>query len=40
MGPSQAEEMIRDAYTMGADEGVILSDRNLRERMFWQPLMR
>ena len=27
MGPSQAEEMIRDAYTMGADEGVILSDR-------------
>lgn len=27
MGPSQAEEMIRDAYSMGADEGVILSDR-------------
>ena len=27
MGPPQAEEMIRDAYTMGADEGVILSDR-------------
>ena len=22
MGPPQAEEMIRDAYTMGADEGV------------------
>lgn len=40
MGPPQAEEMIRDAYTMGADEGVILSDQNLRERMFWQPLMR
>lgn len=27
MGPAQAEEMIRDAYTMGADEAVILSDR-------------
>ena len=27
MGPPQAEEMIRDAYTMGADEGVILSGR-------------
>ena len=27
MGPPQAEEMMRDAYTMGADEAVILSDR-------------
>ena len=27
MGPSHAEEMMRDAYTMGADEAVILSDR-------------
>ena len=27
MGPKQAEEMIRDAYAMGADRGVILSDR-------------
>ena len=27
MGPPQAEAMIRDAYSMGADEGVILSDR-------------
>lgn len=27
MGPSQAEEMIRDAYSMGADEGVVLCDR-------------
>lgn len=27
MGPTHAEEMIRDAYTMGADEGVILSDK-------------
>ena len=27
MGPGQAEEMMRDAYTMGADEAVILSDR-------------
>ncbi|HIV25295.1 MAG TPA: electron transfer flavoprotein subunit beta/FixA family protein [Candidatus Scatomonas pullistercoris] len=27
MGPSQAEEMMRDAYTMGADDAVILSDR-------------
>lgn len=27
MGPQQAEEMMRDAYTMGADEAVILSDR-------------
>ena len=27
MGPAQAEEMMRDAYTMGADEAVILSDR-------------
>ena len=26
MVPDQAEEMIRDAYSMGADEGVILSD--------------
>lgn len=27
MGPPQAEAMMRDAYTMGADEAVILSDR-------------
>lgn len=27
MGPVQTEELIRDAYAMGADEGVILSDR-------------
>ena len=27
MGPPQAEEMARDAYTMGADEAVVLSDR-------------
>ena len=27
MGPEQAKEMIRDAYAMGADRGVILSDR-------------
>ena len=27
MGPPQAEEMMRDAYTMGADDVVILSDR-------------
>lgn len=27
MGPAQAESMMRDAYTMGADEAVILSDR-------------
>lgn len=27
MGPPQAEIMMRDAYTMGADEAVILSDR-------------
>lgn len=27
MGPAQAEEMIHDAFSMGADEGVILSDR-------------
>lgn len=27
MGPSAAETMIRDAYSMGADEGVIMSDR-------------
>ena len=27
MGPPQAEEMIRDAFTMGADEGIILSDK-------------
>lgn len=27
MGPLQAEEMIRDAFTMGADEGIILSDK-------------
>lgn len=27
MGPDQAEVMMRDAYTMGADEAVILSDR-------------
>lgn len=27
MGPPQAEEMMRDAYMMGADEAVILSDR-------------
>ena len=27
MGPPQAEGMMRDAYTMGADDAVILSDR-------------
>lgn len=27
MGPQQAESMMRDTYTMGADEAVILSDR-------------
>ncbi len=27
MGPTQAEEMMKDAYTMGADDAVILSDR-------------
>ncbi|NCB93352.1 MAG: electron transfer flavoprotein subunit beta/FixA family protein [Clostridia bacterium] len=27
MGPPQAEEMMRDAYAMGADDAVILSDR-------------
>lgn len=27
MGPPQAEEMIRDAFTMGADDGIILSDK-------------
>lgn len=27
MGPNQAETMMKDAYTMGADEAVILSDR-------------
>lgn len=27
MGPQQAEVMMKDAYTMGADEAVILSDR-------------
>lgn len=26
-GPPQAEEMMRDAYTMGADDAEILSDR-------------
>lgn len=27
MGPDQAEHMIRDAYSMGADDGILLSDR-------------
>lgn len=27
MGPSQASEVIREAYSMGADHGVLLSDR-------------
>jgi electron transfer flavoprotein beta subunit len=27
MGPPQAEEIIKEAYMMGADEGVLLSDR-------------
>lgn len=27
MGPPQAEEMMRDAHTMGADDAIILSDR-------------
>ena len=27
MGPQQAESMVRDAYLMGADDAVILSDR-------------
>lgn len=27
MGPAHAEEMMRDAYTMGVDDAVILSDR-------------
>ena len=28
MGPPQAKAVIREAYAMGADEGVLLSDRN------------
>ena len=31
MGPQQAETMIRDAYMMGADDAVILSDRKFAE---------
>ncbi len=27
MGPKQAEEVIKEAYSMGADDGVLLSDR-------------
>jgi electron transfer flavoprotein beta subunit len=27
MGPPQAKEIIKEAYTMGADEGLLLSDR-------------
>lgn len=27
MGPDQAQDMIRDSFSMGADEGVLLSDR-------------
>ncbi|MBT9779534.1 electron transfer flavoprotein subunit beta [Clostridium sp. MCC353] len=27
MGPSQAEEMMRDVFNMGVDEGVLVSDR-------------
>ena len=27
MGPAQAQEMVQDAFTMGADEGIILSDK-------------
>lgn len=27
MGPPQAEQVIREAYAMGADEGVLISDR-------------
>ncbi len=27
MGPSQAREVIREAYAMGADKGILLSDR-------------
>ena len=27
MGPPQAKEVIREAFTMGADEGILLSDR-------------
>jgi electron transfer flavoprotein beta subunit len=27
MGPPQAKEVIKEAYTMGADEGLLLSDR-------------
>ena len=33
MGPQQAESMMRDAYTMGADDAVILSDRNSQAPM-------
>ena len=35
MGPPQAEEMMRDAYTMGADDAVILSTASLPGRMYW-----
>jgi electron transfer flavoprotein beta subunit len=27
MGPPQAKEVIKEAYTMGADEGILISDR-------------
>lgn len=39
MGPPQAEEMMRDAYTMGADDAVILSDRKFAGADVLQHLM-
>lgn len=39
MGPPQAEQMIRDAYRMGADDAVLLSTGNLPDPTCWQPPM-
>ena len=35
MGPPQAEEMMRDAYTMGADDAILVTDRVLGGADTW-----
>ena len=34
MGPPQAKAVIKEAYSMGADEGTLVSDRSLLGLMF------
>ena len=37
MGPPQAQQVIREAFAMGADGGTLYRIANLAVRMYWRP---